>query len=407
MARPFKEGLDYFPVDVDIDGDDKLVVVIGKFGTLGFGIVVRLMMEIYKNGYFYNWTEREQYAFSNRINVDINTVSHVVTECIKWGFFHQKLFEEHTVLTSHGFQKRYLMAISRRVNNEILPEYNLIPADDSTKKVAVSADIKPVIADIVDTLSTQSKKKVNKSKVNKKSKPIKLKYAEFVSLTEVEHNKLVSDFGIDFVTDCIDVLNSYKGSSGKTYKSDYMTMTKNGWVYKRVEEDRAKTKKQSNGSSGKPKLSIIPVNKEDALATDDELQQMLLKANRLKVQPKKDRLEEWEIKMKSGDSDMEIEDLFIDPHPELPDTKYYSILLKTICKLEHETYIILQKRLWSMRDSGMMLSRESDGFKFVMSPNSAFEDEQFFKEMKTKYLAPYAKEISWLLKQIETQEDVT
>jgi len=165
MARPAKEGLEYFPLDVDIHEDDKLVVVIGKFGTLGFGIVIRLLMEIYKNGYFYPWTEREQYAFSNRVSVDINTVSNVINECIKWGFFDRKLLEEHSILTSHGIQKRYLIATVRRVYRELIPEYALVQIDVSDDKNDVSVDINAVNDSKMSAESTQSK--VNKKKVNK------------------------------------------------------------------------------------------------------------------------------------------------------------------------------------------------------------------------------------------------
>lgn len=164
MARPTKEGLEYFPIDIGIEGDDKLVVVIGKHGTLGFGIVVRLMAEIYKNGYFYSWTEREHYTFSNRINVDINVVLSVVSECIKWGFFHQKLYDDYNILTSAGFQKRYLTATYRRAKNGILPEYLLIVSDD---KKEVIDNKNPVIEGNMSAESTQSKVKESKRKKSK------------------------------------------------------------------------------------------------------------------------------------------------------------------------------------------------------------------------------------------------
>lgn len=179
MARPIKEGLDYFPLDVAIDRDDKLVVVIGKYGMLGFGVVIRLMMEIYKNGYYYNWTEREQYAFSNKINVDINTIINVINECIKWGFFHQKLFESHSILTSQGIQKRFLIATNRRVKTAIEKEYCLI-----IQKVTVSnnpdiEDINGVIDNNVSTESTQKKRKeIKVNKIKEKTSTRQLKYAE-------------------------------------------------------------------------------------------------------------------------------------------------------------------------------------------------------------------------------------
>ncbi|NQX68466.1 DUF4373 domain-containing protein [Paenibacillus alba] len=170
MARPTKEGLEYFPLEIGIESDDKLLVVIGKFGTLGFGIIVRLMAEIYKNGYYYPWTEREHYTFSSRISVDVKTVLDVVSECIKWGFFHQKLYEDHGILTSAGFQKRYLTATYRRAKNSILSEYLLLVSDS---KNSVIDDKKPVIDDKPPSKSTQSKVKESKGKESKNKEPKK------------------------------------------------------------------------------------------------------------------------------------------------------------------------------------------------------------------------------------------
>lgn len=58
--------------------------------------------------------------------------------------------------------------------------------------------------------------------INKK--PKKHKYAEFVSMTEEEHQKLVQQFGEKGAQDRIDNLNLYKGSTGKKYKEDYLTI---------------------------------------------------------------------------------------------------------------------------------------------------------------------------------------
>ena len=57
-------------------------------------------------------------------------------------------------------------------------------------------------------------------KKSPKPKPNKNKYAEFVSMTESEHRKLVDDYGESAAARMIEILNNYKGSTGKTYKSD-------------------------------------------------------------------------------------------------------------------------------------------------------------------------------------------
>lgn len=62
----------------------------------------------------------------------------------------------------------------------------------------------------------------------------KIHFAEFVSMTNAEREKLVSTYGKDFADQCILVLDNYKGSSGKTYKNDYRAIL--NWVVDKVKQ---------------------------------------------------------------------------------------------------------------------------------------------------------------------------
>lgn len=154
MARPVKEGLEYFPLDTDIDQDEKMIVVIAKYGMRGFGIAIRLMMELYRNGYYYPWTEKEKYVFAMKIREEPELLSQVVTELVEWGFFDKTMYEEHEILTSKGFQTRYLVATSRRKGIVIKEEYNLTE----------------------ETFKEEYEEEIKKEKP--KNKPKKLKYDE-------------------------------------------------------------------------------------------------------------------------------------------------------------------------------------------------------------------------------------
>jgi DNA replication protein DnaD len=181
MARPKKEGLDYFPLDVDMDQDDKIALIEAKHGLLGFGIVIKLFMKIYKNGYFYNWTEKEQLLFSSRVSVNINSVQEVVNDCIKWGLFHESMFEKYEILTSRGIQERFLLATSRRTARLIDKEYRL---------VGVSVNNNSNSAEVNDGINPQSKvkeSKVKESKVNKSTTTAK-KEEKSPTLYEVFRN---------------------------------------------------------------------------------------------------------------------------------------------------------------------------------------------------------------------------
>ncbi|PLR93241.1 hypothetical protein CVD19_19660 [Bacillus sp. T33-2] len=65
-----------------------------------------------------------------KVNQEMEFVNDVVQECIKWDFFDKTLFEKYGILTSEGFQKRYLLAVSRRKDIVIPPEHYLVKIDN-------------------------------------------------------------------------------------------------------------------------------------------------------------------------------------------------------------------------------------------------------------------------------------
>lgn len=71
----------------------------------------------------------------------------------------------------------------------------------------------------------------------------KIHFAEFVSMTNAEYDKLVSTYGKDFADQCINSLDNYKGSTGKKYKSDYRAIL--SWVIDKVKQ-RTQTQRRRN-----------------------------------------------------------------------------------------------------------------------------------------------------------------
>ncbi|MGG7215310.1 Lin1244/Lin1753 domain-containing protein [Clostridium nigeriense] len=168
MARPQKNGLDYFPLDVDIDQDDKIALIEAQHGVIGFAIVIKLLMKIYKNSYFYEWTEKEQLLFSKRINVDINSINVVINDCIKWGLFDSNLLKTKEILTSKGVQARYLEAVGRRTKVEMKKEYLLLDENIvNVYKNLIIVDINSNNEDVSDNINPQSKEKESKEKKSK------------------------------------------------------------------------------------------------------------------------------------------------------------------------------------------------------------------------------------------------
>lgn len=67
------------------------------------------------------------------------------------------------------------------------------------------------------------------------STPEKINFAEFVTLSQEEYDKLISSHGEEKTKRMIDILDNYKGANNKKYASDYRAIL--NWVVKRVEEE--------------------------------------------------------------------------------------------------------------------------------------------------------------------------
>lgn len=78
----------------------------------------------------------------------------------------------------------------------------------------------------------------------------KTSYAEFVSLTNAEYAALVAKLGEQGARRCIELLDNYKGQSGKKYQSDYRAIL--NWVVGRYEEE------QRQAHRGEPRRSYDP-----------------------------------------------------------------------------------------------------------------------------------------------------
>jgi hypothetical protein len=132
-------------------------------------------------------------------------------------------------------------------NRKKAGRYSIVPfrCEVSTVKNTVERQAEREVEATVETaveveVETTALNKLNKTKRNiSLSKIQKQAYAQYVTLTEEEHAKLIGEYGVKMAGRIIEVLNNYKGSTGKTYKSDYLAIL--NWVVGKVEGDMAKS----------------------------------------------------------------------------------------------------------------------------------------------------------------------
>jgi len=99
-------------------------------------------------------------------------------------------------------------------------------------------------ADNKQITTNKNEEEYKEGKEDKKIK--KRKYADFVLLQADEYEKLKAEHGSKNTNIFIDILNNYKGSNGKKYKSDYMAIL--NWVIDKSKKDGKYISKETKKS---------------------------------------------------------------------------------------------------------------------------------------------------------------
>ena len=162
MARPIKEGLDYFPLNVVLNS--KFEIIEARFGIKGCAVIVKLFQHIYgTKGYYCEWDEDVLFVFAKRIGVGANSVSEILDTSLKKGIFNKDMYEKYSILTSEGIQQRYVEA-KRGGYERICKKYLLISVP-KTEENGSETGVNATKTEVNVTASTQRKE--NKTKENK------------------------------------------------------------------------------------------------------------------------------------------------------------------------------------------------------------------------------------------------
>lgn len=223
----------YFSHDSNAITDTKILNMRADYGLEGYGLywaIIEMMrneedykLEISKNTYR---------AIKSLTNTTID-VQKYIDDCIN----DYKLFKEDN-------EKFYSDSLLRRMLEK--DKKTELARERAKKRWNSNANSmqKQCTSNAIKVKENKEKEiKENKSKVNKKEQEEKIHFAEFVSMTNAEYEKLVSTYGKEFADQCITILDNYKGSSGKTYKSDYRAIL--NWVIDRAKESKPKETKKS------------------------------------------------------------------------------------------------------------------------------------------------------------------
>jgi len=271
MARPARQGVDYFPLDVHID--DKIKFIIAKFRWEGFGIVIGIFQHIYSQGYWCSWTDDEAFLYADDHRIEYDLLKSIIKESLTRGLFNAELYKQHKILTSKGIQKRYVEIIKRRVNVAVEEQYVLIDATWGKQE-----------AGNMSTSCKQNESKSTQSKVNRKEskslipeskpdqeKPKPIKGGQKPQTLEDIQNALSKNYD-----DSPEVEERRKLSEqlenlgcGKPSRETILTTIKPKWAKEGIRiytEMRKSFRKKGEKMSGDPGKTILKYAKDEVLS---------------------------------------------------------------------------------------------------------------------------------------------
>ena len=191
-----KNDLDYFPLEININQDSKILLLEGKFGLEGFAVLIKLYIKIYGDkGYYCEWNEVEKLLFARMLGIDADRLDEIISTCIKFKIFDKKMYEKYSILTSKGIQERFFFITSRRKKINVENPYLLINCEEyraveNSKKTVENSKIQTKDVKIQSELVNKQTKdvflqqsKVKESKVN----DIKIKDKGFLQNVENYH----------------------------------------------------------------------------------------------------------------------------------------------------------------------------------------------------------------------------
>lgn len=223
----------YFSHDSNAITDTKILNMRADYGLEGYGLYWAII-EMMRNEEDYKLTlNKNTYrAIKTLTNTTID-IEKFINDCLE----DYELFEQDD-------EKFYSNSLLRRMQEK--EKKSVIAREKAEKRwnnnaTALQQQCSSNASKV--NKSKVNKSKINENKVNKKEQEEKIHFADFVSMTNAEHQKLVSTYGTEFTDQCITVLDNYKGANGKTYKSDYRAIL--NWVIDKVKEQQAKNKKEA------------------------------------------------------------------------------------------------------------------------------------------------------------------
>ncbi len=171
MARPIKEGMDYFPHDTDARNDLKLRKLRAMFGNDGYATYFILLENIYRQKQYELdiFDDETLLILAEECKVDPDKFEKILSKCLSLNLFDKEMYENEKILTSDAIKLRAEPIENNRARKrewKNKKDKQEVDGDNDVKK------------EIIDGDNAQRKEKESREKKNIEEQSIEKKTKE-------------------------------------------------------------------------------------------------------------------------------------------------------------------------------------------------------------------------------------
>lgn len=207
MARPFKQGSDYYPEFVnEFEKNDILQDVSSEYGPLGESVYKRISNWVFAEGYYMEYdinqlAKKLRNSIGSKWISNCNKIVEIINYLADIGFIDKSLLA-NGVITSINFQKTYLFLVERRKNIDT-SKYWLLetrPSLNTSTKVDNDNNNPINVNNNLDNVDNNTQTKSNQIKSNRINKINK--YDKEFDLSEFNFlTRILIDNGLTNISD--------------------------------------------------------------------------------------------------------------------------------------------------------------------------------------------------------------
>jgi len=296
MAAPYKTGVDYYPLSVELLNDPKFIKLKIEYGPICYAVYIALLELIYRDkGYYLEYNEVVDYKIAQLLHgkgsPSARTVGKVILMMVDVGLFDRSHFNQGFI-TSRRVQRTFYMASLRRKNIVVdkglwllsIEEMQSLGVNKGILRNFINVDNNEVNVDInkgnVDIKKQIEIEREREIEIESKKKEREKELSSLaVNTCGTFSNVFLTDGDLDYLKDHypsswqrkIDNLSEYMRATGKEYSDHLATLVR--WAKQDDEKNKQELKKdnfnnyQSSSYTEEEKKKILELKREKQRGT--------------------------------------------------------------------------------------------------------------------------------------------